>query len=206
MSTLRDRETTTTQFRHASGRIMRLLIEEALSQEMVVDSKTHYSPTGTSYEHFKLRHDDHDYCAVSILRAGDSMVEPFFDVMPEIAVGKILIQRNERTADPIYYYHKLPTDISGMKRVFIVDPMLGTGGSAAMAIKLVMEKGVPAENITFINLVSCHRGLSRLLNEFPGVKIITAVVDPVLNEKFYIAPGLGDYGDRFFASTRPPRS
>ena len=206
MSQLRDRDTSTTEFRHFSNRIMRLLVEEALSQEMTVDSNTHFSPTGTTYEHFKMRHSDHEYCAVSILRAGDSMVEPFFEVMPEIAVGKVLIQRNERTADPEYYYHKLPTDISDMKRVFVVDPMLATGGSASMAIKLVREKGVPAENITFINLVSCHRGLQRIQKDHPEVKIITAVVDPVLNEKCYIVPGLGDYGDRFFASTRPSRS
>ena len=130
------------------------------------------------------------------------MIEPLLTLLPNISVGKVLIQRNERTAEPIFYYSKLPTDIHKAKRVFLLDPMLGTGGSASMAINEIHKRGVPKENITFINLVSCDRGIQRLLKEHPGVHIITACVDPILNEKFYIEPGIGDYGDRFFASTR----
>ena len=199
---MRDKDCSTADFRHFSGRIMRLLVEEAFTHELQLSKKPHFSPTGSTYDHYELRHSEEEYCAVSILRAGDSMVEPFFEIYPNISIGKVLIQRNERTADPIYYYHKLPTDIKKAKRVFLVDPMLATGGSASATIKLINESGVPNENITFINLVSCDRGIQRILKDHPGITIITAVVDPVLNEKCYIVPGLGDYGDRFFASTR----
>jgi uracil phosphoribosyltransferase len=170
--------------------------------ETRISSQNHYSPTGSTYDHYELKHKDSEFCGVSILRAGDSMIEPLLELIPNISVGKVLIQRDEKTAEPVFYYSKLPTDIHKSKRVFLLDPMLATGGSACKAIEEIHNKGVPKENITFINLVSCDRGIQRVLKEHPGVHIITASVDPILNEKCYIVPGLGDYGDRFFASTR----
>ena len=181
---------------------MHLLIEEALSQELEVDRGTkHFSPTGSEYDHIKLKHDPQEYACVSILRAGDSMIEPMFGLIPDISVGKILIQRNEK-AEPVFYYSKLPTDIHKSKRVFLLDPMLATGGSASVAISKLIDSGVPADRITFINLVACDNGITRINRDHPDVAILTAVVDPELNHKCYILPGLGDYGDRFFASTR----
>ena len=134
---------------------MHLLIEEAISRELTVDDREHYSPTGSTYKHLKLKHAEEEFCCVSILRAGDSMVEPTLKLLPNISVGKVLIQRNEKNAEPIFFYQKLPTDIKKSKRVFLVDPMLATGGSASMAISKIIEQGVPAENITFVNLVAC---------------------------------------------------
>jgi len=121
-------------------------------------------------------------CCVTILRAGDSMLEPMFNILPNIKVGKILIQRNERTAEPIYFYEKFPEDIQKLKKVFVLDPMLATGGSAACAIRRIVSVGVNPENIVFINLVSCDRGISRIQEEFPQVEIVTACIDPELNE------------------------
>lgn len=159
LSQLRDKDTTTAEYRHFSGRIMHLLVEEAISRELVVDTKEHYSPTGSTYPHLKLKHAEEEFCAISILRAGDSMVEPTFQLLPNISVGKILIQRNEKTAEPIFFYQKMPTDLKDSKRVFLLDPMLATGGSASMAINKLVECGVPAENITFINLIACDKGI-----------------------------------------------
>ena len=130
------------------------------------------------------------------------MIEPLVNLMPNISIGKVLIQRDEKTTEPIFYYSKLPTDIKKAKKVFLLDPMLATGGSACKCIEELHKVGVAYENITFINLVSCDKGIQRVLRDHPGVHILTASVDPILDEKSYIVPGLGDYGDRFFASTR----
>ena len=83
--------------------------------------------------------EDFEYCGVSIIRAGDSMIEPLIGLIPNIAIGKILIQRDEKTAKPVYYYSKLPTDIAKMKKVFLLDPMLATGGSASVAIQNIID-------------------------------------------------------------------
>lgn len=126
-------------------------------------------------------------------------------MIPEISVGKVLIQRDESSADkrPIFYYSKLPEDIDKKKRVFVLDPMCGTGGSASMCIQKLRESGVPTDRITFVNLVSVKSGLQRVINDHPGIKIITASIDKGMNEHAYIVPGLGDFGDRYFGSKLP---
>lgn len=203
LTQLRDKNTGAAQYRHYSGRIMTLLIEEAISKEIKVVKNGGVSPTGASYDSYDLKHAPEKFCGISILRAGDSMLGPLMDAMPEIAVGKILIQRDEKTAEPVFYYCKLPADMAKMERVFLVDPMLATGGSASMAIKKIVEQGVSPDKITFINLVACPDGVDRIQKDYPDVQILTACIDPILNNKKYIIPGLGDYGDRYFASTRP---
>lgn len=129
---LRDKDTRTPEFRKYSDRIMRLLIEEALSQELEVS--TRLSPTGIEYTHYGINPDD--FAAVTIMRGGDSMIGEVFDMIPGIGIGKVLIQRDESTVDktPVFYYSKLPEDIASKRRVLILDPMCGTGGSATMCI------------------------------------------------------------------------
>ena len=97
----------------------------------------------------------------------------------------------------------MPEDIQSKARVFVLDPMLATGGSAEMCINKLISSGVDQSKITFVNLISCPIGLDRLLTQFPELTIITAAVDPILNESKYICPGIGDFGDRFFASKLP---
>jgi len=87
-----------------------------------------------------------------------------------------------------------------MEKVFVLDPMLATGGSARAAIRKIIEKGVSAKKIVFINLLCCDTGIRNVLTEFPDVTIITASKDPQMNEKNYIVPGIGDYGDRYFCN------
>jgi len=87
-----------------------------------------------------------------------------------------------------------------MKKVYLLDPMLATGGSASMAVDKIIENGVSESNITFINLVSCKEGIARLQRDHPDLNILTAHIDPILNNSKYIIPGLGDYGDRYFNS------
>jgi len=119
----------------------------------------------------------------------------FTSVCPEAKVGKILIQRNEETAEPILFYSKIP-DIRD-KDIMLLDPMLATGGSAICAINILKDKGADEARITFVNVVSCPEGIKAIMEIFPKLRIITAGLDNGLNEKKYIVPGLGDFGISF---------
>ena len=116
-----------------------------------------------------------------------------------IAVGKILIQRDEETALPTLFYSKLPPDIA-TRKVLLVDPMLATGGSAITAVKVLIDAGVPEENILFSNVVSCPEGLRAMFAKYPKIRMVTTAVDDGLDEKKYIVPGLGDFGDRYYST------
>ena len=133
------------------------------------------------------------------------MINEVMNLLPGVTVGKVLIQRDENSVDksPVLFYTKLPDDIQAKERVFVLDPMLATGGSVLMCIEKLKEKGVNEDKITFINLVSCEEGLTNLHLRYPQVKVITASVDPILNHQKYIVPGLGDFGDRYFGSKLP---
>jgi uracil phosphoribosyltransferase len=133
--------------------------------------------------------------AVPILRAGLGMVKPLSDLIPELAVWHLGLYRDEETAMPVHYYDKLPA--SNPPDVGIVlDPMLATGGSAAMAIEALQRWKVP--RILMLSLIAAPEGISRLTDQFPNVQIYTCAIDRCLNEKKYIVPGLGDAGDRIF--------
>jgi len=181
---------------------MRLLVEEAIASQLG-EPERRLSPTGEYYNHYSMKYEESEYCCVSIIRAGDSMVGEVFDLLPDITCGKVLVQRDEETAEPIFFYQKFPDNLESKKHVFVLDPMLATGGSCSLTIKNLCELGVKPQNITFINLVSCETGLTRLMADHPGIKVITAAVDESLNERSYILPGLGDYGDRYFGSKLP---
>jgi len=136
--------------------------------------------------------------AVSIIRAGDALLDVFMDICPDCVAGKILIQRNEETATAQLYYSRLPSLVD--KHVVLCDPMLATGGSAIVAIRVLIEKGVQPHQITFLNVVACPEGLANIMEAFPDLTIVTGCVDQGLNSTKYIVPGLGDYGDRFFGT------
>ncbi|GAA5823141.1 hypothetical protein JCM5353_005793 [Sporobolomyces roseus] len=138
-------------------------------------------------------------CGVSIMRAGEAMEAGLRECCRAVRIGKILIQRDEETAQAKLFYAKLPDDIAS-RYCLLLDPMLATGGSAIKAIEVLLDHGVPQERIIFLNLVSCPEGLRAMNDAYPGVKIVTAWVDEKLNEQKYIVPGLGDFGDRYFTS------
>mmetsp|Transcript_18330 Transcript_18330/g.30720 ORF Transcript_18330/g.30720 Transcript_18330/m.30720 type:complete len:123 (+) Transcript_18330:539-907(+) len=119
-------------------------------------------------------------------------------IAPEAAVGKILIQRNEETKMPVLYYSKLPP-LAG-RNIVLLDPMLATGGSAIAAIKVLIEQGAEENRILFLNVVSSPEGVGAILTAYPQLRIVTGEIDAGLNEKAYIVPGLGDYGDRFYGT------
>ena len=134
---------------------------------------------------------------VSILRAGNGLLEGMLDLMPSARVGHIGIYRNPVTLQPVEYYMKVPADI-GERRVIVVDPMLATGNSVAAAITRLKEKG--AKDIRLVCLLSAPEGIKRFSEEHPDVQIYTAAVDSHLNSHGYIVPGLGDAGDRMFGT------
>ena len=134
---------------------------------------------------------------IPILRAGLGMVDGILEMIPAAKVGHIGMYRDPETAEPVEYYCKLPEDCAN-REVFVVDPMLATGGSAAAAIQMLKDKGV--KNIHFMCIIAAPEGVKRLQEEHPDVDIVIGVLDDHLNEHKYIVPGLGDAGDRIFGT------
>ncbi len=134
---------------------------------------------------------------IPILRAGLGMVDGILEMIPAAKVGHIGMYRDPETAEPVEYYCKLPEDCAN-REVFVVDPMLATGGSAAAAIQMLKDKGV--KNIHFMCIIAAPEGVKRLQEEHPDVDIVIGALDDHLNEHKYIVPGLGDAGDRIFGT------
>jgi uracil phosphoribosyltransferase len=134
---------------------------------------------------------------VSILRAGNGLLEGMLDLMPSARVGHIGLYRNPETLQPVEYYFKVPADIDE-RPVIVVDPMLATGNSVSYAIRKLKERG--ARDIRLVCLLSAPEGIQRVSAEHPDVPIYTAAVDSHLNDHGYIVPGLGDAGDRMFGT------
>ncbi|KAF8655195.1 hypothetical protein AX16_003227 [Volvariella volvacea WC 439] len=192
---IRDKETSRGDFLFYSDRIIRLLVEEGLNHLPVV-KRTVETPTGAKYDGVGF---EGKICGVSILRAGEAMEAGLREVCRSVRIGKILIQRDEETATPKLFYSKFPSDIA-QRYVLLLDPMLATGGSAMKAVEVLMEHGVPEERIIFINLISSPEGLKAFSTKYPSLRVITGWIDEGLNEKAYIVPGLGDFGERRYCS------
>lgn len=136
-------------------------------------------------------------CLISILRAGNGLVDGLMDIMPEAAVGHLGLVRNPETLQPEEYYCKLPSEIE-KRQVILADPMLATGGSTIAAIDRLREKGV--SDLVFLCLLAAPEGIDALQTAHPDVPIFTGALDRALNEKGYILPGLGDAGDRIYGT------
>ena len=134
---------------------------------------------------------------VPILRAGLGMVDGMLSMIPAAKVGHIGLYRNEETLEPVEYYCKLPKDCAE-REVFVVDPMLATGGSATAAITMLKNKGV--KKIRFMCIVAAPQGIERMQKEHPDVDLYVGALDDHLNENGYIVPGLGDAGERIFGT------
>ena len=134
---------------------------------------------------------------IPILRAGLGMVDAMVDLIPSAKIGHIGLYRDPETHMPVEYYCKLPEDI-GNRQVFVVDPMLATGGSAVAAINFLKKHG--CRNIIMMNIIGCPEGVKAVQEAHPDVDIYLAAQDEKLNEHAYIVPGLGDAGDRIFGT------
>lgn len=136
---------------------------------------------------------------IPILRAGLGMVDGFLAMLPAAKVGHVGLYRDEETLEPHEYFVKLPADIKE-RQLFVVDPMLATGGSAIAAIEALEKRGAKPSNIKFVCLVAAPEGVKVLNEAYPDVEIVVAALDERLNEQGYILPGLGDAGDRLFGT------
>ncbi|MCB6201286.1 uracil phosphoribosyltransferase [Extibacter muris] len=134
---------------------------------------------------------------VPILRAGIGMVDGILNMIPAAKVGHIGLYRDPQTFEPVEYYCKLPADCDE-REVFVVDPMLATGGSSVAAIRMLKDKGV--KNIRFMCIIAAPEGVERMTREHPDVDLYIGALDDHLNEQKYIVPGLGDAGDRIFGT------
>lgn len=193
-SIIRSKDTHRSDFVFYSDRIIRLLVERGLDQ-LPVQAKTVETPLGVNYDGVNFLG---KICGVSIVRAGESMEQGLRDCCRSVRIGKILIQRNEETAMPKLFYEKLPEDIAD-RYVFLLDPMLATGGSAILATEVLLSRGVKPDRIFFLNLLAAPEGIEAYQAKFPQIKIITGGIDPKLDEKKRIYPGLGDFGDRYYS-------
>ena len=193
VSILRDENTGTKQFKELVSELAVLLAYEA-TRDLPLEDVDVQTPVDVA--HCKML-SGKKMAIVPILRAGLGMVEGVQTLVPSAKVGHIGLYRDPETLQPVEYYCKLPADIEE-RDVFVVDPMLATGGSAADAIKLIKEKG--AKRIKFLGLLAAPEGLERLRTDHPDVDIYVATLDSHLNDHGYIVPGLGDAGDRIFGT------
>ncbi len=134
---------------------------------------------------------------ISILRAGNGLLDGVLELIPAARVGFVGLYRDEKTLQPVQYYYKVPSELS-TRLVIALDPMLATGNSSVAAIDLLKKSG--ATNIRFMCLLAAPEGIARMKEAHPDVPIVTAAVDEKLNELGYIVPGLGDAGDRMFGT------
>ncbi|OBT78543.1 uracil phosphoribosyltransferase [Pseudogymnoascus sp. 05NY08] len=190
---IRDVNTDRADFIFYSNRIIRLLVEESLNHLPVIEHEIN-TPVGRSYAGVMFQG---KICGVSIMRAGEAMEQGLRDCCRSVRIGKILIQRDEETCMPKLFYDKLPEDISD-RWVLLLDPMFATGGSATMAVDVLKSRGVPEDRILFVNLIASPEGINVFAKKFPKLRVVTAFIDQGLDEKNYIVPGLGDFGDRFY--------
>ena len=196
LTTLRDKTTGNAGFRAALSSLTQMLVYEALgsAKSAAVEIETPLKPfTGSRLECAPL--------LVPVLRAGLGMIEQALEMVPEAHVGFVGIARDEETAQPVPYLESLPDDLSGFP-VFVLDPMLATGGTLAATIDYLVERG--ADDITAIVLIAAPEGLAKLEEltshiEVP-ITLVTGAMDEKLNENGYIVPGLGDAGDRQFGA------
>lgn len=190
---LRDRSTPPTEFRRLARRVGLLLAAEATR-----DLATLQGTVETPLEAAPVRRLATRVVAVPVLRAGLGLLDAFLDLVPQAQVGYFGLERNEETAVARRYYEKVPKDL-GQAVVFLLDPMLATGGSAAMAVDGLRSLG--ASRVRLLSVVAAPEGVHHLEQAAPDVEIYTAALDRELNERKYILPGLGDFGDRLYGTT-----
>ena len=193
---VRNRQTPRDEFIFYSRRLIRLVIEYALSL-LPFEHVTVRTPQGVDYE--GRRSLAKRICGVSILRAGETMEAALTEVCQDIRVGKILIQTSRETGEPELYYLRLPKDIKDY-RVILMDATVATGAAAMMAIRVLLDHEVPEENINLVSLLMAESGVHTIAYAFPKVNIVTTAVDPHINERFHVLPGIGNFGDRYFGT------
>ncbi len=191
LSILRDKNTDTETFRHHAAIVSQMIILEVCRDCKLIEKKIETPVRDTTgYEICR------SMIFVPVLRAGISMLISVRDFLPWIPIGFIGLERDEKTAIAHQYYEKFPQDIEE-KLIVVLDPMLATGGSASDSIRRLRKKG---KNIALACIVAAPEGIKRIHSEYPDLKIYTGAIDDCLDERKFIVPGLGDFGDRYFGT------
>ncbi len=190
---IRRKETGSKDFRQMISEIAMLMCYEATRDLKLQDVDIETPICKTTVKELEGK----KLAVVPILRAGLGMVDGMLTMIPAAKVGHIGLYRNEETLEPVEYYCKLPKDCSE-REIFVVDPMLATGGSSVAAIQMLKERG--CKNIKFMCIIAAPEGVERMQKEHPDVDIYVGALDEKLNENGYIIPGLGDAGDRIFGT------
>lgn len=193
LTLMREKDTSTASFRQLLREISLLLAYE-VTRELPMTTKKIQTPI---CEMDAPAIDGKKLALISILRAGNGLLDGILELIPAARVGFVGLYRDHATLQPVQYYYKVPDHLD--ERVcIVVDPMLATGNSSAAAVKLLKDSG--ARNIRFLCLLAAPEGIRHMNEEHPDVQIVTASVDSHLNEHGYIVPGLGDAGDRMFGT------
>ncbi|MCK0167114.1 uracil phosphoribosyltransferase [Jannaschia sp. S6380] len=193
LSLMRDRDTPTAVFRQLLREISQLLAYE-VTRELPMTTRAIETPMQPMDAPVLA---GRKLALVSILRAGNGLLDGILELVPSARVGFVGLYRDEETLEPVQYYFKAP-EMLDERLVIAVDPMLATGNSSAAAIDLLKAKG--AKDIRFLCLLAAPEGIARMKDAHPDVPIVTAAVDERLNDRGYIIPGLGDAGDRMFGT------
>ena len=192
LTNLRDKNTDFDTFRDSASKLSYFLVVEA-TKHLTTLSKEIDTPL-TKTKGVQI---ENNSVAISVLRAGLGLMDGVQQLIPNISFGSIGVQRNEETAQPENYYEKLPDLVD--KNVFILEPMLATGGSLSFAIETV--KKYNPKNIHALTVISAPEGINKIKENHPDITLVTASIDEKLDDNWYIVPGLGDMGDRLFGTT-----
>ena len=193
LTLMRKRETTVVRFRQLA-REMALLLGYEVTRDLPVTTTPIETPLA---EMIAPTLAGKKLCLVSILRAGNGLLDGMLDLVPSARVGHVGIYRDPQTLVAVEYYYKVPEDLSE-RLVIVVDPMLATGNSAVAAVTKLKEDG--AQQLKFVCLLGAPEGVGQMLRHHPDVPIFTAALDQRLNDHAYIMPGLGDAGDRLYGT------
>ena len=194
LTVLRDKKTSTAEFRRASDKLSYILCAEVISK--LADKRVRVETPLDETDGVAL---PDDVTLVPVLRAAMAILPAFTEMLPDAPVGIVGVARDEETATPCLYYKKFPAELT--RRAVIIDPMLGTAGTSALTARLLIEKGIEPDNIHFAGVLSAPEGIDRLAETIPRSNITVLAVDPEgLNAKYFITPGLGDYGDRYYGT------
>lgn len=194
LTTLRNKNTSKHLFRQTTEKLSFLLAGEAGNhiKETLIKVQT---PLGDADG--KVLNED--IVIIPILRAGLAMLPAFLRFYPDASVGFFGMRRDEKTKEPHLYYENLPP-LSPQHNVMIIDPMIATGGSGALALEKIMGENIPCANIIYVGIVAAPEGIKKIKETAPGINLVVAQVDEKLNKDSFIVPGIGDFGDRYFGT------
>ncbi|MYA62292.1 MAG: uracil phosphoribosyltransferase [Dehalococcoidia bacterium] len=194
LTVLRNKNTSTAEFRRASDKLSYILCAEVIAK--LADRRVRVETPLDETDGLAL---PDDVMLVSVLRAAMAILPAFTDMLPDAPVGIVGVVRDEETATPNLYYKKFPVELP--RRAVIIDPMLGTAGTSTLTAQLLIEEGIEPDNIHFAGVLAAPEGIDRLAETIPRSNITALAVDQDgLNAQYFITPGLGDYGDRYYGT------